>query len=313
MYRSLSPGSPAPVSFGMGKDPSQSLSLTPGGGSVGTDIFGTPLSGGAGGAPAPSSGPIPSGWTPDTSLSVKNLAPVNVNAITTGGPSSLDLYSGGGAMGSGAGPSFGAPSVPLSVKDLAPVHVTAQMPAPTNWFDNYMMWSNDHPMLSKLAESAVGGVTGLSPVLVAAHAYYNSQHGQPLFGNLLGKLSGALGGLGSLGDGPGSPLSNSPNTPLFSDLYGQQASGSGADTSYGIGSGVSGSPSIATSGSLPYYPGLSALSGGSAPIGGFWNQQALRDASPAYGPYAGFAQGAAPNPNPYGLPPALAPTGIRGS
>jgi hypothetical protein len=203
--------------------------------------------------------------------------------------------------------------MPLSVKDLAPVHVTAQMPAQPGMFDSYMMWANDHPALSKLAEGVVGNVTGLAPVFVGAHAYYNAQHGQPLFGSLLSKFGSALGGLASLGDGPGGPLNTSPNSPLFSNLTDPSAVGSGADTSYGMGSGLSGSPSLAASGSLPYYPGLSALSGGAAPLGGFWNQQALRDAAPVYGPYAGFGQGAAPNPNPYGLPQALAPAGIRGS
>jgi hypothetical protein len=187
------------------------------------------------------------------------------------------------------------------------------MPAPTSWFDNYMMWSRDHPVVSKLAENVAGvAIPMLKPVLVAAHTYYNSQHGQPLFGDMFGKLTGMFDGLGSLGNGPGAPLSNNDNNPLFANFDNSATtSGSGA-TGGGPLNGV-GSPSIATSGALPYYPGLSALSGGSAPIGGFWNQQALRDAAPAYGPYAGFAQGIAPNPNPYGLPQALAPAGIRGS
>lgn len=47
--RGPSPGSPAPISFGMSRDPSQSMSLNPGAGSMGTDIFGAALSGGGGG------------------------------------------------------------------------------------------------------------------------------------------------------------------------------------------------------------------------------------------------------------------------
>jgi hypothetical protein len=309
--RVISPGSPAPISFGMGKDPSQSMSLTPGGGNPGTDIFGANLSDGW--TPSPGAPPAasPQGSSSAGQQSATNLAPVNVNAgVLNIPPLTYNDPFGTSGAGSGGSPAQGE-SLPLHVTNLAPVKVQAQMPVQPGWFDQWNMFEHDHPYLSGLAESAASAaIPWLKPVLVGAHAYYNAQHGQPLLGNLWGKITG---GLASLGDGPGSPLSNSPNTPLFSDLYGQPASGSGADTSYGIGSGLSGSPSIAASGSLPYYPGLSALSGGSAPIGGFWNQQALRDAAPAYGPYAGFAQGAAPNPNPYGLPPALAPTGIRGS
>jgi hypothetical protein len=312
--QTVSPGAPAPITFGMNKDPSQSMSLTPGGGNMGMFGGGYASGGGVPSSAVSNGGAGGLASTLNTSLSIKDLAPVNVSAITTSGPSGLDFYTGGGSPGSGAGPSFGAPSAPLHVTDLAPTHVTAQMPAPTNWFDNYMMWSHDHPVVSKLAENVAGGaIPLLSPVLVAAHAYYNNQHGKPLLGDLFGDITGAFRGLGSLGSGPGSPLSSNDNNPLFADLYNEPTTNLGMSGGGGGSGPISGTPSIASSGALPNYPGLSALSGGSAPVGGFWNQRALRDASPVYGPYAGFAQGAAPNPSPYGLPPALAPTGIRGS
>lgn len=51
-YKIISPGSPAPITFGMGKDPSQSMSNTPGAGSIGSfGSFGGGMGGGGGQAP----------------------------------------------------------------------------------------------------------------------------------------------------------------------------------------------------------------------------------------------------------------------
>lgn len=262
-------------------------------------------------------GGVPSSWQPNSSLSVSNLAPVNVNAVTMGSsPMMGNLYGNGGMSGApNMGSGGGAGNVP--VKDLAPVHVNAQMPVQPNMFDRYMGWSNDHPFLSGLAENAVGGVTGLAPVIVAAHAYYNAQHNQPIFGSLsdlASKAGHALGGLGSLGgmfSGPGSPLSANSNSPVFGDLYSSQSTGMAT----GLGgnpqhpqSGSSGYTIASSGGALPYYPGLSSLgNGGPAPMGGFWNQQAIHDAAPTYGPYAGMSGSTPPATPP--LSP-YAPSGI---
>jgi hypothetical protein len=289
------------------------MSLTPGAGSMGYyGDQGSFASGSGSTGPAPGSGVgAGSPSAPAASPPATNLAPVNVNATASPGPpSSIDFGIGGVSAGGGLSADGRAP---LHVTNLAPVNVKAQMPVQPGMFDSYMMWANDHPVLSKLAEGVVGNVTGLSPVLVAAHAYYNAKHGQPWFGTLLSKFGSAIGGIGSLGSGPGYPLSSNDNNPLFADLYNEPTTNPGMSAGDGGSGPIGGTPSITTSGALPYYPGLSALSGGLAPIGGFWNQQALRDAAPVYGPYAGFAQAAAPNPNPYGLPQAFAPAGIRGS
>lgn len=55
-YHYANVGSPAPITFGMGKDPSQSMALSPGAGSLGT--FGsTNFGGGFGGGSAPNAIP----------------------------------------------------------------------------------------------------------------------------------------------------------------------------------------------------------------------------------------------------------------
>lgn len=149
--------------------------------------------------------------------------------------------------------------------------------------------------------------------MVAANAYEKYKHAQPLLGSLSG-LGNAVSGLfGGLGDGPGSPLSNSPNSPLFASQYAAMFNGTGSGNgsdSGAPGGGAFGGPTIASSGALPTYPGLSALSGGSAPLGGFWNQRALHDAAPVYGPYAAFGHG---TPS-YPLAGAqIAPAGILGA
>lgn len=316
--RVISPGSPAPITFGMNtandwmNNRSESLSLNPGIGNPGSgrDGFlggysggpGGAGGGGGGGAASPSSPPIAASGQPQ---SAQNFAPVNVQALA---PPSFGLS----ALGSIYSDSPTSASVSpdpggVSVKNLAPTNVQAQMPVKPGLFGSYNQWYNDHRFLGGMAEGlASAAIPMLKPVLVAAHAYYRSQHGQPLFGPLWGRIANAFSGSG---DGPGSPLSNSPNSPLFASLYDARGSGSGADPN-APGGGLFGAPTIASSGALPAYPGLSGLSGGSAPLGGFWNQQALRDAAPVYGPYAAFGHGT-PSSLPAGAP--FAPAGILGA
>lgn len=316
--RGPSPGSPAPISFGMSRDPSQSMSLNPGAGSMGTDIFGAALSGsggggllsGGGGGQA-AGGPIPQGWRPDTSLTIKDLAPVSVSALSPssiGAPMFGSLYSDSGSSGSISAPDIGG----VHVTNLAPTQVQAQMPVKPSWLDQLYMAQNDHPALSSLVKGVAGNIPLLGPVMVAANAYENYKHGQPLFGSL-GGLGGSLAHLLSgLGDGPGGPLSTSPNSPLYASQYAAMFNGTpGAGSSDPAGSmGSMGGPALASSGALPAYPGLGALSGGSAPLGGFWNQRALHDAAPVYGPYAAFGHGTT-SYLPAGAP--FAPAGILGA
>jgi len=134
--------------------------------------------------------------------------------------------------------------------------------------------------------------------MAIANAYERHKHGQPLFGNAFGKLTGSVSGIfNELGSGPGGPLSSNDQNPLYKDL----------DSSFFDSSG---SPGGSTGGSsyydsqLPDYPGLASMSayplGGS--MGGYWNKLAIHDAAPAYGPFAGYGK----------KPLPIAPTGILG-
>jgi hypothetical protein len=294
------PGSPEPITFGMANDPSQSISLNPGAGNLSGYGLGSSYGTQSVTPGTPAASPQGSMGMPSNQTAT-NLAPVHV---TSPPPPSSPMF---GDIFGGSSTPGGPDSNGFTIKDLAPVKVAPQMPMQPNMFDRYMMWSNDHPVLSKLAESVAGGVTGLSPVMVAAHAYYNSQHGKSLLGSL-GNLFSGIGSLGSGGDSGGGPLGNSPNTPLFSNRYGPSTQSPGLQDGPGpSASGVYGAPSIASSGALPLYPGMSPLPAGSAPIGGFWNQRALRDAAPTYGPYSGFGQGTTGSQ----IAPAFAPNGIQ--
>lgn len=185
---------------------------------------------------------------------------------------------GNGGMGGSLAPG-GA-----QVKDLAPVHVTAQTPRQPGIFGSYMQWANDHPTLSKMAEGLVGSaIPTLGTVFAGAHAYYNSQHGRPLFGNMFGKLGGSVSDmLGAIGSGPGGPLSSNQQNPLYKDLDSSFFNGSGSPGGGGFGSSYYDSQ-------LPNYPGLASVSAYplSGDMGGYWNQQAIHDAAPTYGPFAG--------------------------
>lgn len=261
------------------------------------------------GAFDPVGGGTPSAATLATLNSMRptSLSGVTVNAYAPLLPpmGSVDAIPAGGASSSVNGVDIGAPDTSLHVSNLAPVHVQAQRLVPTSALDNAWMWANDHPFISGLGESFVGSVTGLSPVIVAANAYEASKHGQnplsallPLgnkFPNVFGGLQGGLGG-------------NASSTDATNSLQSLLASQS--QPAIGSPSGAGGQPpgsSLITGGPLPDYAGLHALGNfGAAPVGGYWNQQALKMANPAYGPYAGY--GGAPQPINYANP--YAPSGL---
>lgn len=308
----LNPGSPAPISFGPQNDPSQDMSLTPGSGSGQTVLGGFgPIGGSAGGGSASGGGGgTASGGRVPGAPGAQTLSTVQVN--------------GGGLQGQAPmfGTQYGQSSTPpsntaggLHVTDLAPVNVKPQMPVQPNWFSQYEMWGNDHPWLQHMAEAAVSGAIPLmKPVFVGAHAYFNAAHGHPLFGTFLNSAQHLVNRDQSTpaSQSAPNPLAASVENPLYGNLYNGPAAsdgpGSPGGASQSFNAGAAGSiTGLLSGGPLPAYPGLGSFSGGSAPIGGFWNQQALRSASPAYGPYAGYGNTPAPAP---ATPQGFAPFGI---
>lgn len=226
---------------------------------------------------------------------------VHVNANAPAGGYDLGSLGGFTGMG-GSGGIAGSPAPSgVHVKNLNPVHVTAQMPVKPSWPDQLWMRQNDlrndHPYAYHAAKTALGIAVPILPTVMAvANAYERYKHGQPLFGNMFGKLVGSVSGLFS--NSPGGPLSSNQENPLYKDL----------DSSFFNGSG---SPSGSTGGSsyydsqLPNYPGLASMSAypvALGDMGGYWNQMALHDAAPTYGPFGGYGN----------KPLPIAPTGISG-
>ena len=296
--RNTSPGAPAPITFGMQNGLMDSAAITPGAGAMGyygdSSPFNPSNSGGIGSAVGPATAAAQNAVYGQPAT---NLAGVTVNAYVPTLPNMPPVT--GASAGVSDNP-FGidGSSVQPNIKDLAPVKVTAQPTVTPNWFDTLNMMANDHPA----ATGALGAITNLAPVITTAHALWNAQHGiSPL--DSLNPLGGAVSRmLTTLGSGPG--LGNTPPDPkaLNSLLY-PPAVNPGSPGIDGSGAGSS----LFTSGPLPDYASLNALGNfGGAPVGGYWNQQALKMASPAYGPYAGYA--GTPQPINYANP--YAPSGI---
>lgn len=242
-----------------------------------------------------------------SSVPATNLGAVNVSASVPSGLGALSglqsLAGSGQVSGGGASPGGG-----LHVQNLAPVNVKAQMPAPTSALDNAWMWSNDHPVLSNIIQGVASSIPGLAPVMVTANAYENAKHGINPLSSLIpfgSSLSSLFGGMTS-SSGPAS--SKDANASLLG-LLGSSGNLGLPGNSPSNNGGMPPS-SISTSGPLPDYAGLASLAGfGNALTGGYWNQQALKMANPAYGPYAGY--GGTPQPINYANP--YAPTGVATS
>lgn len=240
-----------------------------------------------------------------------NLSGVTVNAYT---PSLPPMGAIGGSPGGGSVTNL--PAVPVSayqpsiggltdllnppggaqlpgvdVTNLAPTHVTAT--APSDWIGKLANFKTDHPLMYQLGSMglnvATGGATALPSMVV--NAMVDKANGQSMVNSLL-PFGLNLHGLGSLLGGGGDASSTDASNALQSLLASQSQSSIGSSSS--TGGQVPGS-SLITGGPLPDYAGLHALGNfGAAPVGGYWNQQALKMANPAYGPYAGY--GGAPQP-----------------
>lgn len=156
---------------------------------------------------------------------------------------------------------------------------------------------NDHPVEYHAAKAALGATGPILPTVYAfANAYQRWKHGMPLFGNVFGNLGGTVSGM--FKDSPGGPLSSDKENPLYKDL----------DSSFFDGSGSPGGGGFGTSyydSKLPDYPGLASMSAYpmSGDPGGYWNQRAIHDAAPTYGPFAGYGK----------KPLPIAPAGILGT
>jgi hypothetical protein len=165
------------------------------------------------------------------------------------------------------------------------VNVTAQLPKTPGWYERLWMMQNDHPLASQGLKTALGGAIPILPTVFGiANMYERYKHGQPLLGKTMGNLGGTVSNIFSgLGSGPGGPLSSNDQNPLYKDL----------DSSFFDGSGSPGGGGFGTSyydSKLPDYPGLTGLSAYplSGDVGGYWNQRAIHDAAPAYGPFSNF-------------------------
>jgi len=192
----------------------------------------------------------------------------------------------------------------MDVTNLAPVQVAAAHATnPLQWLANF---KTDHPTLYQLgmtgANILTGGATALPGMVV--NAAVDHTNGQSALKSLLPSfpnLSGVFSSIENSG-----PASYSDASNALTSLLGTTAPPQGSGDTSGGSAPAPGS--IATGGPLPDYAGLSALAGfGNAPVGGYWNRQALKMANPAYGPYAGFG-GATPQPINYANP--YAPSGI---
>jgi len=301
--KNTSPGAPAPVTFGMQNGLMDSASSTPGAGAMGyydgSGAFGTPNAGPAQAVAGPAIVAANSDVKGMGNAYATNLSPVTVNAYAPQ-LGSVDPF-----FGVSPGSQFGIdPSgVQLGVTNLAPVKVAAQPTVTPSWWDTVNMTANDH----KFAAQALGSaIPTLGTVFSVAHTLWNAQHGiSPL--QAFNPLGGAITHLFSgMGDGGGLGTA-SPDTKALNSLLYPPAQGPASPYGDGASTGVTG-PSIQSSGSLPNYPGLGSLAGfGNALVGGYWNRQALKMASPAYGPYAGYGGGTPQTIN-YANP--YAPSGI---
>lgn len=177
------------------------------------------------------------------------------------------------------------------------------MPRTPGLYEGLWMRQNDlradHPLAYQAAKTAIGSAIPVLPtVLAVANAYQRWKHGMPLFGDTLGKLGGAAQDMFSgMGSHTGGPLSSTPQHPLYDGLYTNGISGGG-----GAGSGGPSQPNT----QLPNYPAIQSMSAhpiGLGDLGGYWNQVAIHDAAPTYGPFAGYGK----NPLP------IAPSGIFGA
>lgn len=284
--RSTSPGAPAPITFGMQSGLMDSAAITPGAGAMGyygdSSPFNPSNSGGIASSPGSAVGPATAAaQSAIYGQPATNLAGVTVNAYAPTLPSMAPIT--GASAGISDNP-FGIDGSNLrpniDLKNMLPVKVTAQPTVTPSWYDTLNMMANDHPVMTGL----LGSVTNLSPVITTAHTLWNAQHGiSPLdslnpLGGSVSRMFSALGNGGGLGNTP-------PDPHALNSLLHPPASNPGSP---GIGSAGAGS-SLFTSGPLPDYASLNALGNfGAAPIGGYWNQQALKMAAPAFGPYAGY-------------------------
>ena len=299
------------LSFGMGPD-SPSIAL---GGPMSSDWFAP------GSSSAVSASPAALGSS-GSGIAATNLPGVTVNAAVSSLPGmtvSANAPSSSGATNlapitvSGmphiTGPSLDAgsfqiPGVPVT--NMSPVNVTAQ--APSGFLGTLANFKADHPALYQGANIAAnlltGGLTTLPSMVV--NAYLDHMNGKGMLGSLLppglSGVGGVLDGMfNAMGNHGGGGTVQQANTGILGTLPTGAGSSMGANGSGGAGGISTGAP-------LPDYAGLGALGNfGSAPVGGYWNQQALKMASPTYGPYAGYG-GATPQLPNYANP--YAPSGI---
>ena len=143
----------------------------------------------------------------------------------------------------------------------------------------------NHPVMFGAAEGLLGSMTGTSPLLAAYNLYHNlSSNGNPL-GSLGNSLSGLFSGSNN---GPG--FSAGDVSQSLNDLSGMGQAGNGGGGAGQAGGGQAGGGPVAQP--VPGMSGSPTPSSYSytpqpAPLGGYWNQQAIQMANPVYGPYAG--------------------------
>ena len=149
-----------------------------------------------------------------------------------------------------------------------------------------------------MAEGLIGSMTGTAPLLAGADLYYRLHNGQSAnpFHGMGSSLSNLFGSFGSSGGNGGPGFTSGDVSHAIGDLsnmgYGSMGGQGGAVSGGGPNSGISyGAPpqQVPGMGSVAGgVPTAQSYSPGAAPIGGYWNQQALNLANPAYGPYAGI-------------------------
>lgn len=261
-----------------------------------------------------------------SSMRPTNLSGVTVSAYT---PSLPPMGAIGGSPGGGV---TNLPAVPVSafqpaigglpdllkngtnglqvngadVTNLAPVQVQAPALSSGGPIQTLANIKTDHPILYQLGNMALnvatGGLTTLPSMVV--NAMVDKANGKSVVDSLL-PFGLNLHDVGSLLGSGGNASSTDATNSLQSLLASQSQAPIGSSS--GVGGQVPGS-SLITGGPLPDYAALHALGNfGSAPVGGYWNQQALKMANPAYGPYAGYG---ASTPQPINYANPYAPSGI---
>ena len=327
------------LTFGIGADGSSPLALS-GPGSYGWENIG-PYTGGvfngnSGASPSASAGGTSAGYG-GTPSSGSGAAATNLPGMTVnGGTQSMMGATNLPAINVSAMPSISAPtgllssmiapampSAPISATNLSPVHVTAPRPGFFGWMADL---AQNHPFIYQGGMAAANALTGGALTLpeMVVNGYVNHMNGGSFLGSFIPSgISAAFDGIGSalhgLGGQSGAPSTPAQATNALLPTMLQNGSGNPGDTSFTGGSG-----GILTGAPLPDYAGLSALGGGfgNAPMGGYWNQQALHMANPTYGPYAGIGSQSAPQagptispisgmtqPKPLGSPMPFAPFG----